>query len=82
MALLPAAGLPFAIRSLFYPILKEKIYGIWGDIIDTVATLSVLFGLATSLGLGAKQINSGLNYVFGISDTSNIQVIIIKGKNH
>lgn len=72
-------GLPFAIRSLFYPLLKEKIYGIWGDIIDTVATLSVLFGLATSLGLGAKQINSGLNYVFGISDTSNIQVIIIIG---
>lgn len=59
-------GLPFAIRSLFYPLLKEKIYGILGDIIDTVATLSVLFGLATSLGLGARQINSGLSYVFGI----------------
>lgn len=72
-------GLPFAIRSLFYPLLKEKIYGIWGDIIDTVATLSVLFGLATSLGLGAQQINSGLNYVFGISDSSNVQVIIIVG---
>nr|WP_300003471.1 BCCT family transporter [Tissierella sp.] len=70
-------GLPFAIRSLFYPLLKEKIYGILGDIIDTVATLSVLFGLATSLGLGAKQINSGLNYVFGVSDTPNVQVIII-----
>lgn len=70
-------GLPFAIRSLFYPILKEKIYGILGDIIDTVATLSVLFGLATSLGLGAKQINSGLNYVFGIPDSTNVQVILI-----
>ena len=69
--------LPFAIRSLFYPLLKDKIYGIWGDIIDTVATLSVLFGLAISLGLGAKQINSGLNYVFGISDTSNVQAILI-----
>ncbi len=70
-------GLPFAIRSLFYPLLKDKIYGILGDIIDTVATLSVLFGLAVSLGLGAKQINSGLNYVFGIADASNVQVIII-----
>lgn len=70
-------GLPFAIRSLFYPILKEKIYGILGDIIDTIATLSVLFGLATSLGLGAKQINAGLNYVFGIPDASNVQIILI-----
>lgn len=70
-------GLPFSIRSLFYPILKEKIYGILGDIIDTIATLSVLFGLATSLGLGAQQINSGLNYVFGIPDSPNTQFILI-----
>ncbi len=70
-------NLPFAIRSLFYPILKEKIYGYWGDLIDTIATLSVLFGLATSLGLGAKQINSGLNYVFGIADASYVQLILI-----
>lgn len=69
--------LPFAIRSLFYPILKDKIYGILGDIIDTIATLSVLFGLATSLGLGAQQINSGLSHVFGIPNTTNVQVILI-----
>ncbi len=72
-------GLPFAIRSLFYPLLGDKIYGLWGDLIDTIATLSVLFGLATSLGLGAKQINSGLNYVFGIPDASYVQMIIIAG---
>lgn len=70
-------GLPFAIRSLFYPLLKEKIYGMWGNIIDTVATLAVLFGLAVSLGLGASQINAGLNYVFGIPDSSNVKVFII-----
>lgn len=70
-------GLPFAIRSLFYPILKEKIYGILGDIIDTVATLSVLFGLATSLGLGASQINAGLSYVFGVPDSIGVQVVLI-----
>ena len=70
-------GLPFAVRSLFYPLLKEKIYGIWGHIIDTIATLAVLFGLATSLGLGARQINAGLNYVFNIPNTPNVQVILI-----
>ena len=70
-------GLPFAVRSLFYPLLKEKIYGIWGHVIDTIATLAVLFGLATSLGLGARQINAGLNYVFNIPNTPNVQVILI-----
>lgn len=70
-------GLPFSFRSLFYPIIKEKIFGIWGDIIDTFAVLAVLFGLATSLGLGARQINSGLNYVFGIEFNSTVQVVLI-----
>ena len=72
-------GLPFAVRSLFYPLLKDKIYGLAGDVIDTVATLSVLFGLATSLGLGAQQINSGLNYIFGIPYGSTVQLILIIG---
>ena len=70
-------GLPFAIRSLFYPLLKEKIYGFWGNVVDTIAALAVLFGLAVSLGLGALQINAGLNYVFGIPNASNVQVMII-----
>lgn len=70
-------GLPFAIRSLFFPLLKEKIYGFWGNIIDTVAALAVLFGLAVSLGLGALQINAGLNFVFGIPNAFNVQVMII-----
>ncbi|NLA64131.1 MAG: BCCT family transporter, partial [Bacteroidales bacterium] len=70
-------GLPFAVRSMFYPLLKEKIYGMWGHVIDTIATLAVLFGLATSLGLGARQINAGLHYVFNIPNTPNVQVILI-----
>lgn len=70
-------GLPLSFRSLFYPIIKEKIFGFWGNVIDTFAVLAVLFGLATSLGLGARQINSGLNYVFGIEISSSIQVMLI-----
>ncbi len=70
-------NLPFSFRSLFYPIIGDKIYGIIGDIIDTIAVLAVLFGLATSLGLGAQQINSGLNYVFGIPIQTGIQVGLI-----
>lgn len=72
-------GLPVTIRSLFYPLLKDKIYGIWGDVIDTVAVLSVLFGLSTSLGLGARQINAGLNSVFGLPISSTVQISLIIG---
>jgi choline/carnitine/betaine transport len=70
-------NLPFSFRSLFYPLIKDKIFGLWGDIIDTVAVMAVLFGLATSLGLGAQQINSGLNYVFDIPVNAVVQIILI-----
>lgn len=69
--------LPLSFRSIFYPILKDKIFGIWGDIIDIFAVVCCLFGLATSLGLGAKQINSGLSYLFGVPNNSFVQVLII-----
>ncbi len=69
--------LPLAPRSFFYPLLKDKIYGIFGDIIDGISIIVTLSGLATSLGLGAKQINAGLNYVFNIPFNSNVQIILI-----
>lgn len=70
-------GLPLSLRSVFYPILKDRVFGKIGDIIDITTVISCLFGLATSLGYGAQQINSGLNYLFGIPQGRNIQVLII-----
>ncbi|MGF7060215.1 BCCT family transporter [Brassicibacter mesophilus] len=69
--------LPLSLRSVFYPILKDKVFGIAGDIIDILAVVACLFGLATSLGLGVQQINSGLSYLFGIDFNVNIQVVLI-----
>ncbi len=69
--------LPLSLRSVFYPLLKDKVFGITGDIIDTFAVLACLFGLATSLGLGVQQINSGLTYLFGIPFSVVVQVILI-----
>ena len=69
--------LPLSLRSAFYPIFKEKIYGTLGDVIDTFAVLSTLFGLATSLGLGIQQINSGLDYMLNIGVSVSIQVVLI-----
>ena len=60
-------GLPLTFRSIFWPLLGERIYGWPGHIIDLVTVFATLFGLSTSLGLGVAQVNSGLNYVFGSS---------------
>jgi choline/carnitine/betaine transport len=70
-------GLPLTIRSIFYPLLGEKIYGFWGNLIDVLSVLATLVGLATSLGLGVQQINAGLNFLFGVDVNTTTQVIII-----
>ena len=70
-------GLPLTVRSAFYPLLGERIHGWAGNIIDVLATLATLFGLATSLGLGAQQVNAGFAYLFGIPQSVTVQVILI-----
>ncbi|WP_417714285.1 BCCT family transporter [Pseudophaeobacter arcticus] len=72
-------GLPLSIRSAFYPILGERIWGWWGHTVDIVAVFATLFGLATSLGLGAQQANAGLEFVYGIPTNLTVQVILIIG---
>ncbi|MBD3661439.1 MAG: BCCT family transporter, partial [Arenibacter algicola] len=71
--------LPLSFRSVFYPILGDRINGWMGDVIDVLAVLATLFGLATSLGLGAAQAGAGMEYVFGLENTVWLQVIIIAG---
>lgn len=71
--------LPFTVRSTFYPILGERVWGPIGDAIDILAVLATIFGLATSLGFGAQQAAGGLEYLFGIPATTNVQIAIIVG---
>jgi choline/glycine/proline betaine transport protein len=70
-------GLPLTIRSIFYPIIGNKIYGFWGNLIDILSVLATLTGLATSLGLGVTQVNAGLNYLFGMSMSTTTQIVLI-----
>ena len=70
-------GLPLTIRSAFYPILGERIWGWPGHVIDTLAVFASLFGLATSLGLGAQQVTAGLNYLFEVPATNTTMVVLI-----
>jgi len=70
-------GLPLTIRSVFYPLLGDKIYGFWGNLIDVLSVLATLVGLATSLGLGVQQVNAGLNALFGVEISTATQVTLI-----
>jgi betaine/carnitine transporter, BCCT family len=70
-------GLPLTIRSAFYPIFGERVWGWPGHIIDILAVFATLFGLATSLGLGAAQANAGLNSLFDIPIGPIPEVILI-----
>ncbi|MDC1122135.1 BCCT family transporter [Nitrospinaceae bacterium] len=70
-------GLPLTIRSCFYPLLGNKIYGPWGHAIDIFAVVGTMFGVATSLGLGAMQVNSGLNFLGDCPENKMTQIVLI-----
>ncbi|MBK1780706.1 BCCT family transporter [Advenella sp. WQ 585] len=70
-------GLPLRLSSALYPIIGDRIYGRTGQAVDTFAVLGTVFGVATSLGFGVAQINSGLNYLFNLPITFQIQIVLI-----
>ena len=70
-------GLPLTLRSAFYPVLGEAVWGRFGHLIDILAVFATLFGLATSLGLGAEQTAAGLAHLFGVPATDTTKVLLI-----
>ncbi|EHV9723181.1 BCCT family transporter [Vibrio parahaemolyticus O1:K58] len=70
-------GLPLTMRSIFYPLFGERVWGWVGHVIDTLAVVATVFGLATSLGYGASQAATGLNFLFGVPMTDTTQVVLI-----
>ena len=72
-------GLPLTIRSVFYPLLGERVWGWPGHVIDILAVLATMFGLATSLGLGASQAAAGLNHLFGVPLGETTQIVLVIG---
>lgn len=70
-------GLPLTLRSVFYPLFGEAVWGWPGHIIDVLAVLATLFGLATSLGLGAEQAAAGLEFLLGLTASGTTKIVLI-----
>ena len=72
-------GLPLTMKSCFYPLIGDQIFGWPGDLIDSISIIATLFGVCTSLGLGTIQINEGLHILNNDipGDDVKIQVMII-----
>lgn len=76
-------GLPLSVRSIFHPLIGDRIYRWPGNVIDILATVATMFGVATSLGLGVQQVNAGLHIVsqkflpFVIPETVEVQILLI-----
>ncbi|NIS88629.1 MAG: BCCT family transporter [Woeseiaceae bacterium] len=70
-------GLPLTLRSAFFPLIGNAVWGPFGHFVDTVAVMATLFGLAVSLGFGAEQIAGGLNYLFDVAPGNTTKVILI-----
>src|SRR5690606_29755403 len=70
-------GLPLTMRSALYPLIGERIYGPIGHAVDIFAVLGTVLGVATSLGFGVAQINSGLNHLFDVPIGVGVQIILI-----
>lgn len=70
-------GLPLSFRSVLEPIFGQRVWGRLGDVIDLLTIVATLTGVATSLGIGAQQVNAGLSFLFGISNSVATQVVLI-----
>ncbi|MBY6210594.1 choline BCCT transporter BetT [Microbulbifer agarilyticus] len=69
--------LPLTLRSALYPMIGERIYGPMGHAVDVFAIVGTVCGVATTLGYGVLQINSGLNHLFGLPIGNGVQVALI-----
>jgi betaine/carnitine transporter, BCCT family len=69
--------MPLSMRSAFYPLFGKAVWGRAGDVIEILAVLATIFGLATSLGLGAQQAMAGVSYLYGVANSSPTILMLI-----
>lgn len=69
--------LPFAMRSVLYPLIGDKIYGPIGNTVDIITIVITAFGISQSLSMGILELNVGLNHSFGIAVDVKIQLLMV-----
>lgn len=70
-------GLPVSIRSTLRPIFGDKVNGWVGDVIDVIAIMGTLVGIATSLGFGVKQVAAGFDFLAGWKITNGMLILLV-----
>ena len=70
-------NMPLSLRSAFYPLIGKAIWGRAGDVVEVLAVLATIFGLATSLGLGAQQAMAGISYLYGVANSPGTILALI-----
>lgn len=70
-------GRPVSIRWALEPVLGDRVKGFWGDVVDVVAIVGTLFGVATSLGFGVTQISAGLDFLGLVEQSTPFMLILI-----
>jgi choline/glycine/proline betaine transport protein/glycine betaine transporter len=70
-------GLPFRFSSAFYYVFGDHVQGLVGKILDVLAVFATLGGLATTTGLVALQLSSGLKFQYGLNLPTGATYIII-----
>ena len=71
-------GLPMTMKSCLYPLIGDRIFGWIGDLVDSISIIATLFGVCTSLGLGTRQLNSGIAMVFSSVPSDDIRIQVSK----
>lgn len=70
-------GRPVSIRWALEPLLGKRVRGGWGNVVDVIALVGTLFGVATSLGLGVLQISSGLDAIGLLTSSRTVEIVLI-----
>lgn len=68
---------PLTVSSALYPMIGKHAYGKAGELVDILAVVATIFGIATTLGLGVQQMNTGLGQVFGLKSSVQLQLLIV-----
>ncbi|NHA67139.1 BCCT family transporter [Phycicoccus flavus] len=70
-------GRPVSIRWALEPLLGDRVKGALGDVIDVIAVVGTLFGVATSLGFGVSQVGSGLQFLGAVDSVGNVLLVVL-----